>query len=95
MKYFIGLPQWHHPKGYAQGQARNTSLTTYRQHLSSVEGNTPFYGLPKKATISTWLQTTPETFRFCLKFPRTMSHDAQLQHCIPALSQRLQKYVTR
>jgi len=91
MKYFIGLPQWHHPEWYAQGQPAKASLQTYSQHFSSVEGNTTFYGLPSATTINTWQHTTSENFRFCLKFPKAISHDASLQHCTSALTAFLQR----
>ena len=81
MNYYIGLPEWRHPSWYAAGAQPKNPLQIYSRHLSSVEGNTSFYALPKPSTVELWKESTPDDFRFCFKFPRTISHDAQLRHC--------------
>lgn len=81
MKYYIGLPEWRHPTWYAEGSQPKNPLGVYSQHFSSVEGNTSFYALPKASTVDLWRQTAPDDFRFCFKFPKTISHEAELRHC--------------
>jgi uncharacterized protein YecE (DUF72 family) len=46
--------------------------------LTAVEGNTVFYALPSAETVARWKHETPETFRFCPKVSRSISHAASL-----------------
>ena len=57
------------------------SLEHYSRLLPMVEANTTFYGIPSEATVARWREQTPPSFRFCLKFPRSISHDKQLVDC--------------
>lgn len=91
MKYYIGLPEWRHPSWYAEGAQPKNPLSIYSQHFSSVEGNTSFYALPKPSTVDGWKESTPEYFRFCFKFPRTISHDAELRHCAREVTEFLER----
>ncbi len=52
-----------------------TFLGQYASVFNAVEGNTTFYAVPSPAVVANWLEKTPETFRFCFKFPRSISHD--------------------
>lgn len=53
-------------------------LSLYSRYFNCVEGNTIFYSLPASTTITRWVQETPETFRFCPKVPRDISHTPRL-----------------
>jgi uncharacterized protein YecE (DUF72 family) len=53
-------------------------LEFYMTKFSCVELNSSFYHLPRKSTISGWKERTPETFRFCLKMSRFITHQLQL-----------------
>lgn len=75
---YIGLPQWSHPKWVRLGI---TSLEEYARHFNCVEGNTTLYALPKAEIVQRWHQQTTDDFRFCFKFPATISHQAALRHC--------------
>ena len=79
--YFIGLPQWHHPEWYAPEHNDKDSLFVYSRHFSSIEGNNSFYGLPTANSVKLWADQTPPEFRFCFKFPRSISHGGNLQAC--------------
>lgn len=85
--YFIGLPQWKHPQwgNTILFDSEQSELGQYAASFSSVEGNTTFYGLPTMATVQRWCQDTPDAFRFCFKFPQTISHQSALLHCDQAL----------
>ncbi len=89
--YYIGLPEWRHPNWYAEGKNPKEPLKTYAQHFSSVEGNTTFYALPNNEQIQTWDQAVPDSFRFCFKFPKAVTHDAMLKHC----SKEVGEYIDR
>jgi uncharacterized protein YecE (DUF72 family) len=79
---YIGLPQWNHPEWSGQLPADSSSaLAQYARHLSSVEGNTTFYGLPSADTVTRWHRETPDDFRFCFKLPKTISHERGLHRC--------------
>ena len=68
---YIGLPQWSHPKWVRLGI---TSLEEYARHFNCVEGNTTLYALPKPEVVLRWREQTTDDFRFCFKFPATISH---------------------
>jgi uncharacterized protein YecE (DUF72 family) len=53
-------------------------LRLYSRRLLTVEGNTTFYATPAAEMIAHWKQETPETFRFCPKVSRSISHAARL-----------------
>ncbi len=55
-------------------------LRQYAQIFPTVEGNSTFYALPKAASVRRWLEDTPAHFRFCFKFPMTITHRLQLRH---------------
>lgn len=76
----IGLPQWYHP-AWPFTPRSDDALSRYSRHFDTVEGNTTFYGLPRADTVQAWRRAVPASFRFCFKFPRSISHDAELQHC--------------
>jgi uncharacterized protein YecE (DUF72 family) len=53
-------------------------LHLYGQRFTTVEGNTTFYSTPDKKAIARWVADTPETFRFCPKLPKPITHGAAL-----------------
>lgn len=75
---YIGLPQWHH-SAWAKMGLRD--LADYARYFNCVEGNTTFYALPKQEVVMRWRDMTPESFRFCFKFPSIISHKAALANC--------------
>lgn len=75
---YIGLPQWSHPKWVRLGI---TSLEEYARHFNCVEGNTTLYALPKAEIVQRWRAQTGDDFRFCFKFPATITHQAALRQC--------------
>lgn len=54
-------------------------LHLYSQQFNTVEGNTTFYAVPKPETITKWAKETTETFKFCPKFPKAITHQGLLQ----------------
>lgn len=87
MNLFIGAPIWtsktwvgsFFPKGTKPGEY----LREYARRLTTVEGNTTFYATPGPNTVAQWAAETPESFRFCFKAPRAISHDGLLARHIP------------
>jgi uncharacterized protein YecE (DUF72 family) len=86
--YFIGCPIWAHAgwvgNFFPPGSANRDFLRLYSRRLTTVEGNTTFYAVPKDEIVQRWAAETPETFRFCLKLPRDISHEAPLRAQIEA-----------
>jgi uncharacterized protein YecE (DUF72 family) len=82
MNLYIGCPIWSF-KGwvgnfYPQGTKPGEFLYEYSRRLTTVEGNTTFYAVPAQKTIEGWAASLPETFRFCPKVPKAISHEGKL-----------------
>ena len=56
-------------------------LPYYAERLPTVEINYTFYRMPTERLLSGWSEATPDGFRFTLKAPRRITHDARLQQC--------------
>lgn len=80
---YLGCPLWAHApwRGafFTRGARREEFLPQYASVFPTAEGNATFYGLPTEATVERWAAEAPEGFRFCFKFPRTISHERQLE----------------
>ncbi|MGB2926466.1 MAG: DUF72 domain-containing protein [Limnothrix sp.] len=63
---------------YPAGSAAKDFLKLYGDRLHAVEGNTTFYAVPSAETVQRWREQTPEEFRFCLKFPKAVTHEGLL-----------------
>ena len=78
----LGCPVWAFEgwRGalYTRGARREDFLPQYARVFGAVEGNSTFYGLPAEATVRRWAAEAPPGFRFCFKFPRTVTHERQL-----------------
>ena len=79
---YVGCPIWSF-KGwvgnfYPKGTKSSEFLFQYARRLTNIEGNTTFYAVPSKQTIETWVEQMPETFRFCPKVPKAISHEGKL-----------------
>jgi uncharacterized protein YecE (DUF72 family) len=82
MSLYLGCPVWSF-KGwvgnfYPEGTKPADFLHTYARRLTAIEGNTTFYAVPAPKTVETWIEHTPETFRFCPKIPKAISHNGKL-----------------
>jgi uncharacterized protein YecE (DUF72 family) len=54
-------------------------LAYYARHFNSVEIDTTFHAAPDAGRIRRWAAAVPDTFRFCVKTPRAVTHDLSLQ----------------
>jgi uncharacterized protein YecE (DUF72 family) len=81
-KFYLGLPGWAHKpwRGtlYTRDATTEDYLPQYAQVFNAIEGNTTFYGVPKAGTVTRWAAEAPDSLRFCLKFPKTITHEARL-----------------
>jgi len=83
--YYLGCPGWGLPSWVGRlfpPKTRPTDfLARYAEVFNTVEGNTTFYALPTADQVARWRDQVGRDFRFCFKFPRTISHDRLLQGC--------------
>ncbi|MGJ5673411.1 MAG: DUF72 domain-containing protein [Nostochopsis sp.] len=83
MSFFIGCAVWAY-KGWVgelfpPGTRPADFLHLYSRRFTIVEGNTTFYAIPNQETVARWATDTPPGFEFCLKLPRDITHNQQLQ----------------
>ena len=75
---FLGAPVWACKawigRYWPEATRPHKLLAAYSRHFNTVEGNSTFYGLPSLATARRWAEEAAPGFRFCLKFPRDISH---------------------
>jgi uncharacterized protein YecE (DUF72 family) len=83
MPISIGCAVWSYPgwvgEVYPPKTPSKEFLRVYSHHFPAVEGNTTFYAIPDRATIDRWIAQTPAGFKFCLKFPRSITHNGLLE----------------
>jgi uncharacterized protein YecE (DUF72 family) len=82
MNFRIGCAVWSY-KGwvgnlYPDKSQNRDFLKLYSQRFLTVEGNTTFYAVPEAKTVRKWREETANNFRFCLKFPRDITHQGLL-----------------
>jgi uncharacterized protein YecE (DUF72 family) len=87
MLILIGCAVWSYPGWMGEVYPPKTPsaefLRVYSNFFPAVEGNTTFYATPNKAIIDRWIDQTPPGFRFCLKFPRAITHHGLIEPYIP------------
>ncbi|HEX9372927.1 MAG TPA: DUF72 domain-containing protein [Roseiflexaceae bacterium] len=81
-QFSIGCAVWAHKDWlgdlFPPGSRSADFLRLYSRRLTTVEGNTTFYAIPKADVVSRWADETPADFRFCFKLPREISHAGPL-----------------
>src|SRR6201988_3804474 len=73
-------PEW---KGsfYPAGLAAAKMLPYYAARFPTVEINYTFYRMPSVKLLEGWTKQVPASFKFTLKAPRRITHDAKLVNC--------------
>ena len=81
-RYFLGCGVWNNPDWVGSLFSPETRpsgyLPEYASVFNAVEGNCTFYGIPSLNSLDRWKSGTPDSFRFCFKFPRLISHERRL-----------------
>ena len=90
---YIGCPVWN-CDGWSDivfpaGTKRPQWLSWYTRMFNCVEGNSSFYAIPTIDHARRWASEASPGFRFCLKFPREISHDRSLVNAESPTSQFL------
>lgn len=58
-----------------------THLQRYASRFSAVEINSSFYRQHRPETYRRWAESVPESFRFSVKMPKTITHEHRLLGC--------------
>lgn len=75
----VGTAGWSIAREYAGGfPPDGTALERYSRVFNAVEVNSSFYRAHRPSTWARWAQSVPEEFRFAVKIPRTITHQAKL-----------------
>jgi uncharacterized protein YecE (DUF72 family) len=78
----IGTAGWSVPSSYLdQMPAGGSHLERYARRLSAVEINSSFYRPHRRTTYQRWAQSVPDDFRFAVKVPKAITHEAGLADC--------------
>lgn len=82
--YHLGCPVWQcrewAGKLYETEVDSSRPLTEYSKIFNTVEANSIFYAIPALSTIERWMAESEDGFKFCPKFPKTISHERRLVH---------------
>lgn len=83
---YIGCAGWSLPTA-VQGDfdAQGSHLQRYADRLNACEINSSFHRPHSRATYARWADSVPQDFRFCVKLPKTISHERRLLGCAPLL----------
>src|SRR5680860_1034922 len=81
-KYNIGCTEWGLKdwvgQFYTDDAKPDDFLRQYSSVFNTVEGNTTFYNIPDASTVKKWKEQTPDGFKFCFKFHRSITHYKKL-----------------
>ncbi len=93
--YYLGCPAWGFKEWvgnlYPCGTRPAKYLREYASVFNTVEGNTTFYSLPTAETVARWKDATSDEFRFCFKFPQTITHRKLLRYAEPETEEFLDR----
>lgn len=76
----IGCAGWSIPFSQRdQLPGDDSHLERYARHFNAVEINSSFYRPHRKSTYTRWGASVPDSFRFSVKVPQEISHEARLR----------------
>lgn len=77
-KVLIGTSGWSYRDWvgpfYPEGTPAREYLSHYARQFPVVEVDSTFYAQPRQKSVENWARQTPDSFRFALKVPRTVTH---------------------
>jgi len=86
----LGCAGWNIRREHSERFAQvGTHLRRYATLFNCVEINSCFYRSHRAATYERWASSVPEDFRFAVKLPRAITHEARLIDVSAALEQFL------
>lgn len=63
---------------YPEDAQNKDFLSLYATAFDAVEINSTFYRIPMAKTLSRWYEETPDSFRFFIKIPKSITHQKRL-----------------
>jgi len=86
----VGTAGWAIPRASAEAfPSEGSGLERYAARFGGVEINSTFYRSHRPQTLARWRAATPAGFRFAVKAPKAITHEAGLAGCGPRLAQFL------
>ncbi|MBS1960563.1 MAG: DUF72 domain-containing protein [Bdellovibrionales bacterium] len=74
----VGPPIWGEARWvgniYPEGTKAAEFISAYQKQFKTVEINSTFYAVPARTTFAKWSTSVDKDFRFCPKFPKSVSH---------------------
>lgn len=78
----IGTAGWSIPRAVADRvPGAGTHLQRFARTLNAAEINSSFHRPHRRSTYARWAESVPEDFRFAVKLPKTITHQAKLVDC--------------
>jgi uncharacterized protein YecE (DUF72 family) len=87
----FGCAGWSIPRNAAHFACVGSHLDRYAQVFNSCEINSSFYRPHKQETWERWAKSVPAEFRFSVKAPKTITHEAKLNCSSEVLSEFLEQ----
>jgi uncharacterized protein YecE (DUF72 family) len=79
---FVGTAGWSlHSRYAASFPGTGKHLQRYSSTLSAAEINSSFHRPHRPSTYQRWAESVPESFRFSVKLPKTITHERRLVGC--------------
>ena len=98
MAIWVGTSGYNYPEWrgsfYPEKFPTSKMLPYYAERLATVEINYTFYRSPNPTILAGWSRQTPAHFRFTLKAPKRITHDAKLRDCGESLKYFLETAAT-
>jgi uncharacterized protein YecE (DUF72 family) len=86
---WVGTSGYNYPEWrgsfYPEKMPPAKMLPYYAERFTTVEINYTFYHSPTAKILGSWSAQTPADFKFTLKAPKRMTHDARLRDCADSL----------
>ena len=81
---YVGAAIWSHSPWvgnfYSEGATSADFLREYAKQLNTVEVNSTFYAIPSAEIFKKWKESVGPQFKFCPKFPKSISHALDGKH---------------
>lgn len=82
LSLLVGTCGWSYPDWvgpfYPRGTQAGRMLERYARVFDTVEINSTFYAVPPRERVERWARQTPDEFRFSVKAPQALTHEARL-----------------
>lgn len=78
----FGYDDWRGGVFYPPATKPGDQLAFYARHFDAVEIDSTFHAAPPPERFARWARVTPDHFRFMVKSPRAVTHDAVISDAI-------------